>query len=848
MPDGFIHRMGLQAVLDLKEFRQNAQIYDQSLKKMQRQTEQTVKQSEKAAATVSKSWEAGFAKVAVAATAAVASLLAVRKATQFLAQATQLAARVETLGVSLATVGQNAGYSAEQIAGFEEAVKAQGITTRAARQSLLQMGQAQIDFTHAADLARIAQDAAVIANTNSSEAFQRLTWVISTGSVRMARTLGLQVSFQRGYEQMATQIGKTTEELTEQERVQARTNVIMQAGAQIAGTYEAAMGTAGKQALSLARHIEEITVAIGQVGLGAFSVGIQELTRLLKELQKWIEENEQELDALGESVTMLVEAMTDFADLELPLDSLTAFVENMTTLVSVLSVGIEVVSDFRKENEALFAVFDALNKVAVWPVTVAEKGLSALTEFRKENEALFLTEQQIAENISKFREPWIERAEEEAVAREKLAAARAAEIAAMEEQMQKDAAIREEMAENIQKYLDRVADMQRAHERKLTDMAADFQIKQERAWAKYEKSVAREITKGEARIAKLGEAYNKRRVKTIADYEKRVVEAEAEVSKARIKAQKDFEKRERQARERFRLDSIQSERRYQFERARLVAEGDTLAIEELDARYKLEQEETKENEALRQKQSREGQAEQIREAGEAAREQIDELRQQLAETLDEQEASYLEQVEAQKRANQDRLAEIHIAYAEQQALADEDYQRSIEKANLNYQRQEEDLGRHLARDEELQDLSGREIESILEQYYGPGGTTREIMEGYYEWLESRAIASAVTVAAAQAGPVELGGLMPGGFPATGYGVGMQEGGILRGPAMAYVEPGVTEAFVPLTGPGAGGAFTHEFMNALNITGLEGASQADVSRIARELAVSLTQKIRSRRRH
>jgi len=66
--------------------------------------------------------------------------------------------------------------------------------------------------------------------------------------------------------------------------------------------------------------------------------------------------------------------------------------------------------------------------------------------------------------------------------------------------------------------------------------------------------------------------------------------------------------------------------------------------------------------------------------------------------------------------------------------------------------------------------------------------------------------------------------------------------------MAYVEPGVREAFVPLSGPGAGGAFTHEFLNALSITGLEGASPSDVSRIARELAESLTSKIRSRRRN
>jgi len=402
----------------------------------------------------------------------------------------------------------------------------------------------------------------------------------------------------------------------------------------------------------------------------------------------------------------------------------------------------------------------------------------------------------------------------------------------------------ESIADAVNNALDRIEDMQRAHNRRLLDMADDYRLKQERAWARYEKAVEKEIDRGQARIVKLEERYLKRRAKTIASYERRIAKAEEKINEARIKAQEDFERKERHARERYQLDVLQSERRYQFERNRLVAEGDTLAIEELDARYKLEQEEAKENEKLRQRQSREGQAEQIREAGEAAREQIDELRQQLAETLAEQETNYFEQIDAQKRANQDRLAEMAVNFADRQAMADEDYQRSIDKANMNYRRQQEDLGRNLARQEELQELGAEEVATLLERYYGEDGTADRIMEGWHERENARILVTSALMA--QMG--EWKPLMPGGVPMPGQAVGMQAGGILTGPAMAYVEPGVTEAFVPLTGPGAGGTFTHEFMNALNITGLEGASQADVSRIARELAVSLTQKIRSRRRH
>ena len=446
----------------------------------------------------------------------------------------------------------------------------------------------------------------------------------------------------------------------------------------------------------------------------------------------------------------------------------------------------------------------------------------------------------------------------------------------------------DKIVDAVNSALARIEDIQIAHNRRLADLADDYRIRQERAWAKYEQSVAKEINRGQARIAKLGEKYDKRRAKTIADFQKRIIKdaanfqkrqaktlisfqkriakAEEKVSKAHDKAREDFERRERHARERFQLDVLQSERRYQFERSRLVAEGDTLAIEELDARYKLEQEEAKENEKLRQRQTGESQAEQIREAGEAAREQIEELRQQLAETLaeqdanyheqiearrqqlaetlGEQEANYQDQVEAQKQANIDRLVEMAAAYQEQQRLADEDYQRSIEKANLNYERQQEDLGRNLVRQEELQELGGEEVERILQRYYGEGGMADRIMESYYE--RRTAEIAAYAALATQVGKIKP--LLPGGIPMPGQEVGMDQGGLITGPATVQVGAGITEAFVPLTGPSAGGAFTHEFMNALDITGLEGASQTDVSRIARELAESLTAKIRTRRRN
>jgi hypothetical protein len=842
-----LEQVGLQAVFDTKEFQRGQQIYDRGVKQANQAAADAASQSQKSAATVGKSWEAGFAKVATAAAAAVASFLAVQKAVGFMKEATMLAARVETLGVSLEVVGENAGYSGEQISAFEEAVKAQGITTQAARQSLLMMGQAQIDWTHAADLARIAQDTAVIANVNSSEAFEQLTYTIQSGSVVMARRLGLQVSFQRGYEQMAATLDKTTDELTEEERVQARVNTVIQAGSQVAGTYEAAMGTAGKQALSLARYIEEITLSIGRVGLGAFSVGIEEITRLLRELRQWIEDNEEQLEDLGEAVTMLAGAMVDLAGLDLPVEDLTAFVEDLTTLVSILAVGIETVSKWNTQleifGEQISAAGVALDVVAPGLrqfLGLGKEQLGQLTEIRKENEALFLTEKQIAENVSKFREPWVEIAEAEAEAAKKRQKADEEAAAAAEEEARKRREAAEKVAETMTGTLTQIADAQRDHDRKLADMADDHFYKQERAWQQYEKSVAKEIQKGQKAVAKIEEKYQEQRAKALADYAKSVAEVEKELAKDIARAQADFQLRERQARERYNLDRVQGERRYQYERSRLVAEGDTLALEELEERHKLEQQEAEENEKLRRKQAEETQAALVEAMEAAGRAQAEALAGALAEQFKEMEEQSRKEKEEQQQTNRDRLQEMADSYAEGQRLADEDYQRSLDKANQNYQQQQEDLGRNLARQEDLQELSGEQVAKILDQYYGESGISERIMGGYFDWLEERAIVAAKTVAAAMS---SMSGTTTG---LTGGVHGMQEGGILTGPATAYVEPGVTEAFIPL-GRGGGGYDLSWSGGPIPIAGLERGSPADVNAIARALARSLTEKIRARRR-
>ena len=202
--------------------------------------------------------------------------------TALIVSSTTLAARVETLGVVVHTVGKTAGYSADEMDAFEASIKKQGITTQAARQSLAMMAQAQVDFAEGSRLARIAQDTAVIANLNSSEAFERLVYVLQTANVRMGRTLGLNLDFQGSYERLAATLGTTADKLDEQQKMQARVNEVTRAGKTITGTYEAAMDTAGKQMLSFKRYTDEIQLVLGQAFLPTLTKVIEAATSLSK--------------------------------------------------------------------------------------------------------------------------------------------------------------------------------------------------------------------------------------------------------------------------------------------------------------------------------------------------------------------------------------------------------------------------------------------------------------------------------------------------------------------------------------------------------------------------------------
>ena len=214
---------------------------------------------------------------------ATAAVWAVDKVVAYAKEMATLNARYQELGAVMPVVGRNAGYTATEMNAAASSMQHAGISMLESRNTAIQLAQAQINLADASKLARIAQDAAVVGNMNSSEALNHMIYGIKSGQIEVLRTIGINVNFEQSYKAMAHQLGVSTEALTEHQKMQARENAVLEEGTKLTGAYEAAMGTAGKQMRSMARYTEDLKVMRGEVFNEALTVGVMAFVDQLKE-------------------------------------------------------------------------------------------------------------------------------------------------------------------------------------------------------------------------------------------------------------------------------------------------------------------------------------------------------------------------------------------------------------------------------------------------------------------------------------------------------------------------------------------------------------------------------------
>ena len=218
---------------------------------------------------------AGYIKLAVAGMAgfSVAGLVK---------ESTMLAARFETMGIVMNVAGNNAGYTRTEMAELEKQMQKTGISMIGSREVLTSLATANINLADSTKLARAAQDLAVVGNINSTEALSRMVNGIKSGEVEVLKTLGLNVSFEASYKKMAATLGITTDALTEQQKVMARTNIVLDESIRYSGIYEESMTAAGKAMGSMSRLWEDFKVRAGDSFLPTLAAAVFNLTDGLK--------------------------------------------------------------------------------------------------------------------------------------------------------------------------------------------------------------------------------------------------------------------------------------------------------------------------------------------------------------------------------------------------------------------------------------------------------------------------------------------------------------------------------------------------------------------------------------
>lgn len=205
----------------------------------------------------------------------------------------QLGMKVTTLEISLRQIAANlateAGGNVEQfqqyVMNLRDTIVKTGITTREATDAMLQFTRAKLPLEEVEALAEDAKNLAVtVGDMSSSEVYGRLIEVITTGNSQLLKDINIVKTADQMYTEYAKTIDKTSaKELTIAERRQAIIEGLHKETASIAGVYEAAMGTAGKQLSSMKRLFEESMLSLGR----RFEPMLAQIIKGMSDVLKW---------------------------------------------------------------------------------------------------------------------------------------------------------------------------------------------------------------------------------------------------------------------------------------------------------------------------------------------------------------------------------------------------------------------------------------------------------------------------------------------------------------------------------------------------------------------------------
>jgi hypothetical protein len=197
------------------------------------------------------------------------------------------AARVEEMSVVTGVLADRFGVSSEEAIGAIDQMRKMGIRMEAAQRTVAEFIRYQMDMNDAIALGAVAQNAAVIANKDSTDTLEGLLNGILTYNSKTIRTNGIVVNLSNDVRRMADSMGYATEELTGQEKTQLALQAVLKEGIRIEGVYaETQEQSALKRARSLKRLVDNLQVVIGKPFLNAFGNLVDVATKFLVTMEE----------------------------------------------------------------------------------------------------------------------------------------------------------------------------------------------------------------------------------------------------------------------------------------------------------------------------------------------------------------------------------------------------------------------------------------------------------------------------------------------------------------------------------------------------------------------------------
>ena len=224
-----------------------------------------------------------------------------------------VAADVAEMTVAIDAVGKSTGIGGAKINQAAKDIRKMGIEMKASQEIALLFVKGKLDLAKADDLARVAQDLAVISQSNSTDTAQLLTYAIQTGNSQLLKSAGITKYASEAYAQYARELKISQTALTASQRQQAVLNMILEEGTKVAGVYEAAMQQSGKVLRSFPRIINDIQLEFGGLFLDGFGPVILAAYKTLQAFSLLLREGgtlRPIIDALTQTFTVMIQPLT----------------------------------------------------------------------------------------------------------------------------------------------------------------------------------------------------------------------------------------------------------------------------------------------------------------------------------------------------------------------------------------------------------------------------------------------------------------------------------------------------------------------------------------------------------